>query len=157
MRDLAKYPELVFLNRFDSLVPALFAAGIWALGWLLERLAPGLGTNRWQLLTWGFFISTTALFHGTSCINSLAHLRGRRRSRTEDDSRNSAILALITLGEGWAQQSPPLPAARLGNGFFWWEIDITYYGLRALAWTGLIWDLPIPCPEPCWLKGNGAA
>jgi stearoyl-CoA desaturase (delta-9 desaturase) len=27
------------------------------------------------------------------------------------------------------------------QGFFWWEIDVTYYVLRALAAVGLIWDL----------------
>jgi stearoyl-CoA desaturase (Delta-9 desaturase) len=81
--------------------PAAFAFAIWGLGALLEAHAPGLGTNGWQMLVWGFFISTTALFHGTSCINSMAHLMGRRRYKTEDDSRNSFILAIITLGEGW--------------------------------------------------------
>src|SRR5580704_10088153 len=87
VKDLAKFPELVFLNRFDALVPAVFAAAIWGLGWFLEAHFPGLHTTRWQLLVWGFFISTTALFHGTSCINSLAHLMGRRRFQTSDDSR----------------------------------------------------------------------
>ncbi len=144
VRDLAKYPELVFLNRFDSLVPALFAGAIWVLGWQLEKHAPGLHTNGWQLLVWGFFISTTALFHGTSCINSLAHLMGRRRYQTEDDSRNSAILAVITLGEGWHNNHHRYQSAAR-NGFFWWEFDITYYVLRALSWTGFIWNLnPVP-------------
>jgi fatty-acid desaturase len=76
VRDLAKYPELVFLNRFDILVPVLFATGLFLLGRGLEASAPALHTSGAQLLVWGFFISTTALFHGTSCINSLAHLKG---------------------------------------------------------------------------------
>jgi stearoyl-CoA desaturase (delta-9 desaturase) len=138
--DLARYPELVFLNRFDSLVPAAFALGVWALGWFLEIHAPWLGTNRWQMLFWGFFVSTTALFHGTSCINSMAHLMGRRRYTTEDDSRNSFILAVVTLGEGWHNNHHRYQGATR-NGFFWWEIDPTYYLLRALSWTGLIWGL----------------
>lgn len=100
VRDLARFPELVFLNRSDMIVPLVFAAAISGTGWMLETVAPGLGPNGWQLLVWGFFISTTALFHGTSSINSLAHLMGRRRFAPEDDSRNSAVLALITLGEG---------------------------------------------------------
>jgi stearoyl-CoA desaturase (delta-9 desaturase) len=140
VKDLAKFPELVFLNRFDALVPAAFAGAIWGLGWLLEVYFPGLHTTRWQLLFWGFFVSTTALFHGTSCINSLAHLMGRRRFRTEDDSRNSFILALVTLGEGWHNNHHRYQSATR-NGFYWWEIDLTYYGLRALSWTGFIWGL----------------
>jgi stearoyl-CoA desaturase (delta-9 desaturase) len=144
VKDLAKYPELVLLNRFDTVIPILLALAIFGLGWVLEIYAPGLGTNHWQLLVWGFFISTTALFHGTSCINSMAHLMGRRRFNTTDDSRNSFILALICLGEGWHNNHHRYQSSTR-NGFYWWEIDITYYGLKALSWTGLIWGLkPVP-------------
>src|SRR4051812_6011621 len=144
IKDLRKYPELVWLNRFDTAVPILFAFAIFGLGKFLEVHAPGLGTNGWQLLVWGFFISTTALFHGTSCINSMAHLMGKRRFDTKDDSRNSFILSLICLGEGWHNNHHRYQACTR-NGFYWWEIDITYYGLKALSWTGLIWGLkPVP-------------
>ncbi len=144
VKDLAKYPELVWLNRFDTVVPFLFALAIFGAGWLLEVYAPGLGTDRWQMLVWGFFVSTTALFHGTSCINSMAHLMGRRRFNTTDDSRNSFILALICLGEGWHNNHHRYQSSTR-NGFYWWEIDITYYGLKLLSWTGLIWGLkPVP-------------
>jgi len=135
--DLAKYPELVFLNRFDALVPALFATALFGLGKLLGSFAPGLGVTGWQLLVWGFFVSTTFLFHGTSCINSLAHLIGGRRYRTSDDSRNSLLLAFITLGEGWHNNHHRYQSATR-NGFYWYEIDPTYYGLKLLSWTGLI-------------------
>jgi stearoyl-CoA desaturase (Delta-9 desaturase) len=140
IRDLAKFPELVFLNRFDVLVPVLFATGLFCLGGFLERAAPALHTSASQLLIWGFFISTTALFHGTSCINSLAHLMGARRFETDDDSRNSFILSLITLGEGWHNNHHRYMSATR-QGFYWWEIDITYYVLKCLSWTGFIWDL----------------
>jgi stearoyl-CoA desaturase (Delta-9 desaturase) len=140
VRDLDRYPELVFLNRFDAVVPLAFALSIFGLGSLLATHAPGLHTNGWQLLVWGFFISTTALFHGTSCINSMAHLMGRRRYKTEDDSRNSFILAIITLGEGWHNNHHRYQSSTR-NGFFWWELDITYYLLKCLSWTGLVWGL----------------
>jgi len=144
VKDLAKYPELVWLNRFDLIVPVLFATSIFALGVMLERYAPGLGTNGPQLLVWGFFISTTALFHGTASINSFTHLWGKRRFKTTDDSRNSFILAIICLGEGWHNNHHRYQSSTR-NGFYWWEIDITYYGLKALSWTGFIWGLkPVP-------------
>jgi stearoyl-CoA desaturase (delta-9 desaturase) len=144
IKDLAKYPELVWLNRFDTAVPLVFALSMFGLGSLLAAYAPQLGTNGWQMLVWGFFISTTALFHGTACINSMAHLMGRRRFDTGDDSRNSFILAMITLGEGWHNNHHRYQSSTR-NGFYWWEIDITYYGLKALSWTGLIWGLkPVP-------------
>jgi len=144
VRDLARFPELVFLNRFDSLVPALFAVMLFTVGHFLGEYCPSLGVTSWQLLVWGFFISTTVLFHATSSINSLAHLLGRRRYETGDNSRNSFLLALITLGEGWHNNHHRhMSAAR--QGFYWWEIDVSYYLLKAISWTGLIWNLkPVP-------------
>lgn len=144
VRDLAKYPELVFLNRFDTLVPLLLAGALFALGHYLGQCFPALGVTGWQMLVWGFFISTTLLFHATSSINSFAHLLGTRRYETDDHSRNSLLLALITLGEGWHNNHHcHMNTAR--QGFYWWEIDISYYGLKLLSWTGLIWNLkPVP-------------
>ena len=142
--DLARYPELRFLDRFDVLVPVLFAAGLLGLGELLAAFAPGLGTNGWQLLVWGFFVSTVALFHATCTINSLAHLFGRRDYETRDDSRNSLLLALLTFGEGWHNNHHHYPASAR-QGFRWWQVDLTWYGLKALAALGLIRALkPVP-------------
>lgn len=144
VRDLAKFPELVFLNRFDSLVPILLAVGLFGAGFMLGEFFPALGVTGWQLLVWGFFISTTVLFHATSSINSLAHLLGRRRYATEDNSRNSFLLALITLGEGW-HNNHHRHMNTVRQGFYWWEIDISYYLLKLLSWTGIIWNLkPVP-------------
>ncbi|HEY8994091.1 MAG TPA: acyl-CoA desaturase [Lacunisphaera sp.] len=144
VKDLAKYPELVWLNRFDVVVPVIFATSLFLLGRYLEHAAPGLGTSGAQLLVWGFFISTTALFHGTASINSFTHLWGKRRFNTTDDSRNSFILALVCLGEGWHNNHHRYQSATR-NGFYWWEIDPTYYGLKLLSWTGFIWGLkPVP-------------
>jgi stearoyl-CoA desaturase (delta-9 desaturase) len=151
VRDLTRFPELVFLNRFDAIVPFLFALALFGLGGFLGAHAPGLHTGAWQMLVWGFFISTTALFHGTSCINSMAHLMGRRRYQTGDDSRNSFILAVITLGEGWHNNHHRYQSSAR-NGFFWWELDITYYFLRALSWTGLVWGLKA-VPESVMSEG----
>jgi stearoyl-CoA desaturase (delta-9 desaturase) len=144
VRDLSRYKELVWLDRFDVVVPAAFAALLLLTGWLLERFAPGLGTNGPQLLVWGFFISTVILFHVTCLVNSAAHLIGRQRFRTRDESRNSLIVALLTLGEGWHNNHHHYPASTR-QGFYWWEIDVTYWLLKLMARVGLIWDLtPVP-------------
>jgi stearoyl-CoA desaturase (delta-9 desaturase) len=144
IRDLAKFPELVFLNRFDLIVPAIFGAGLWVVGALLGHFVPGMGTSGDQLFVWGFFISTVALLHATLFINSLAHVFGHQRFKTDDDSRNNLALALITMGEGWHNNHHRYMASAR-QGFYWWEIDLTYYLLRGLAWTGVIWDLkPVP-------------
>ncbi|NMU91501.1 acyl-CoA desaturase [Achromobacter ruhlandii] len=144
--DLRGYAELRWLDRFDAAVPLALALGCYGLGALLERVAPGLDTNGPQMLVWGFFISTVALFHATVTINSLAHRYGKRRYDTADDSRNNAWLALLTFGEGWHNNHHFYPGSAR-QGFRAHEIDITWYGLRLLAAAGLIWDLK---PVPAW-------
>ena len=144
VRDLLQFPELRWLDRFDILVPVALAVGMFGLGVLLENVAPQLGTNGWQMLIWGFFISTVFCSHATYTINSLSHVFGRQRYRTGDASRNNFWLALLTLGEGWHNNHHHYPSASR-QGFYWWEIDITYYLLKVLSWLGIIWDLkPIP-------------
>lgn len=135
--DLACYPELRWLDRYDLLVPVAYAAGLFGLGALLERLAPGLGTSGGQLLVWGYFLSTVALIHVTLTINSLAHCWGTRRYATRDDSRNNWFLALLTLGEGWHNNHHHFPGSAR-QGFYWWEIDLSYYVLKIMSWLGMI-------------------
>jgi stearoyl-CoA desaturase (delta-9 desaturase) len=144
IRDFAKYPELVFLNRFDLVVPAIFGLALYSAGGALQRFFPALGVSGGRFFVWGFFISTTVLLHCTLFINSLAHVLGQRRFETTDDSRNNFLLALVTLGEGWHNNHHRyMSAAR--QGFYWWEVDFTYYGLKALKWLGLIRGLrPVP-------------
>lgn len=144
VRSLARYPELRFLDRWDSLVPLLLVAMLWTAGTPAERYAPGLGTSGWQLVVWGFCISTVLLYHATFSINSLAHRFGTRRYATRDASRNNLWLALLTFGEGWHNNHHHYPASAR-QGFHWWEVDLTYYGLRLLAALGLIDGLkPVP-------------
>lgn len=145
--DLARYPELRWLDRYDTVVPVLLAAALYGVGALLERVAPQLGTTGGQMLVWGFFISTVVLFHATVTINSLAHRFGRRRFDTRDDSRNNLWLALLTFGEGWHNNHHFFPGSAR-QGFRWWEIDLTWYGLRVMAMLGLVCDLK---PVPAWV------
>jgi stearoyl-CoA desaturase (delta-9 desaturase) len=91
-------------------------------------------------LVWGFVISTVVLYHMTFTVNSLAHVWGKRRFNTSDQSRNNSLIALLTLGEGWHNNHHHFPSAAR-QGFYWWEIDLTYYGLKILSALGLIWDL----------------
>ena len=142
--DLAKYPELRFLDRFELIVHALFAAGLYGLGALLQAVAPSWGTSGLQMVVWGFLISTVLVYHVTFLVNSLAHLWGSRRYPTRDDSRNNLLVALLTFGEGWHNNHHRYPASAR-QGFRWWEVDITYYLLVVLSWLGLVWDLkPVP-------------
>ena len=145
VKDLAKFPELRLLDRFDILVPVLLAVGLFVLGSVLETAAPSLETSGPQLLIWGFFISTVVLFHVTVTINSFAHRFGSRRFATRDDSRNNWFLALLTFGEGWHNNHHHFPGSAR-QGFRWWEFDMTFYTLKLMSGLNLVWDLK-PVPE----------
>jgi len=145
--DLARYPELRWLDRYDIAIPVLLAISLYGLGALLAQVAPQLRTSGGQMLVWGFFISTVVLFHATVTINSLAHRFGSRRFDTHDDSRNNAWLALLTFGEGWHNNHHFFPGSAR-QGFRWWEIDLTWYGLKFMAMLGLVRDLK---PVPAWV------
>jgi stearoyl-CoA desaturase (delta-9 desaturase) len=130
VQDLAKYPELVWLNRWH-LVPAFaYAIAFFVIGGL-------------PALAWGFFMSTVLLWHGTFTINSLSHVFGWQRYSTTDDSRNNPLLALITLGEGWHNNHHTYMSST-NQGFFWYEFDISYYALKALSFAGVTYDLRKP-------------
>jgi stearoyl-CoA desaturase (delta-9 desaturase) len=128
--DFACYPELMWLHRHE-LVPPLVLA-------VLSFLIAG-----WPGLIVGFFWSTVLVYHATFCINSLAHVSGRRRYVTGDDSRNNWLLALATMGEGWHNNHHACQSS-VRQGFRWWEIDATFYILKALSWTRVVWDLKMP-------------
>jgi stearoyl-CoA desaturase (Delta-9 desaturase) len=128
--DLAKYPELMWLNKYHLVPPTALAVAIFLIGG-----APAL--------MWGFFVSTVLLWHGTFTINSLSHVFGKRRYATTDESKNNALLAVITMGEGWHNNHHHYQGS-VNQGFFWWEWDPTYYILWALSKVGLVWDLRTP-------------
>lgn len=127
IKDFAKYRELRWLNTFWVL-PVIGVA-------VIAYLAGG-----WFGLVWGFAVAQVACWHGTFTINSLSHVWGGRRYATTDDSRNNPVLAVITMGEGWHNNHHHYQVSAR-QGFYWWEIDCTYYVLRALAAVGLVWDL----------------
>jgi stearoyl-CoA desaturase (delta-9 desaturase) len=130
IKDFAKYPELVWLNKFHFVPVAIYAAVLYAT----------LGL--WGFV-WGFLVSTVLLWHGTFTINSLSHVFGNRRFETTDDSRNNWFLAMLTMGEGWHNNHHHYQSTA-NQGFYWWEIDPSYYILKALSWVGLVWDLRTP-------------
>src|SRR6266568_3902914 len=128
--DLAAFPELRWLHRFEQLPAVVLAVlSFWIAGW--------------SGLVVGFVWSTVLLFHATFCINSLAHVHGRKRYVTGDDSRNNWWLALLTMGEGWHNNHHAYQASAR-QGFRWYEIDLTYYVLVALSWLGIVRDLKMP-------------
>ena len=133
VNDLAKYPELVWLDRWWLVPPVALGVVLFVVGGPFA-------------LVWGFLVSTVLLWHGTFTINSLTHVFGSRRYKTTDNSRNNALLAAITLGEGWHNNHHYYQRSTR-QGFFWWEIDPTYLVLRLMAGLGMVWDLHEPPEE----------
>lgn len=130
IQDFAKYPEIRWMNT-NYWVPGIsiaVACYLW------------MGISG---LMWGFFVSTVLVYHCTFFINSLCHLMGGRRYETTDDSRNSLILALLTMGEGWHNNHHHYQSSA-NQGFYWWEVDFSYYILVVFSWFGLVWDLRKP-------------
>ena len=135
VKELAKFPELRFLNKHHWIPALTGGVGMFFLGKGLESWSPQLGTDGPQMLVWGFFVSTFVLYHTTYSINSLTHVFGTRRYKTSDDSRNHWLFALITLGEGWHNNHHQFPsAARMG--FFWYEFDGSAAGSLGFGLVG---------------------
>jgi stearoyl-CoA desaturase (delta-9 desaturase) len=131
VRDFRGYRELVWLNENFVVPPLALAVALYVIGGL-------------PWLVWGFFLSTVAVWHVTYSINTIAHIFGSQRYETGDTSRNNVVLGFLALGEGWHNNHHHyMSSARIG--FYWWEIDVTYYALVALSWFGVVWDLaPVP-------------
>jgi len=127
IKDFAKYPELRILDRYDLSVAIAWGALLYAIG-------------GWTALFWGHFVSLVLAWHITFCINSLAHVWGTRRYATNDESRNNALLAVLTFGEGWHNNHHHYQRSAR-QGFFWWQIDITYYVLKGLEALHIVWDV----------------
>jgi stearoyl-CoA desaturase (delta-9 desaturase) len=131
IKDFAQYPEIRWLDKLNWIGP-------WSLGVACFLI------GGWSGLVVGFFLSTVLLWHSTFLVNSLAHVMGRRPYKTEDTSKNSLIIALITAGEGWHNNHHRYQSSAR-QGFRWWQIDTTYYVLWALARVGIVRDLrPVP-------------
>ena len=140
VKDWTKFPELLWLERNNMLPPVLMAGACFLLGWGLASASPAWNTGPWQILVWGFVISTVALYHITYCVNSVAHVIGTRRFNTSDDSRNNWVIALLTWGEGWHNNHHYYQRSAR-QGFYWWEIDVTYGILVVLSWFKIVWRL----------------
>jgi stearoyl-CoA desaturase (delta-9 desaturase) len=126
IKDYMKYPEIVWMDKYHWVPPLAFSIV--------------LGLISWPVLVWGYGVANFISGHATWTINSLAHVYGKQRFNTGDTSRNNLWLALLTFGEGW-HNNHHFYRHSANQGFYWWEIDITFYALKVLSWFGLIWDL----------------
>ena len=140
VQDLYKFPELRFIDRLHALPAISLGLALYYIGQQLNFYYPGLGTSGWQLVMWGFFLSTALVYHVTFCVNSVTHIIGNKRFKNSDESRNNFWIALLTFGEGWHNNHHRYPLSAR-QGMYWWEFDLSYLLLRGLEKLGLVWDL----------------
>ena len=142
VKDLYKYPELRFIDRWHAIPAISLGLILFFIGNRLNFYYPDLGTSGWQLVMWGFFLSTALVYHVTFCVNSVTHIIGNKRFKNEDESRNNSWVAMLTFAErrhNTPHRNPP--SAR--QGMYWWEFDLSFLLLRLLEKLGLIWDLKV--------------
>jgi len=152
IKDLSKYPELRFIDRFHVLPVASLISLLYVIGAGLNANYPALGTSGMQMVMWGFFLSTILVYHVTFCVNSVTHIVGNKRFDNDDESRNSFWIALLTFGEGWHNNHHRWPLSAR-QGMYWWEFDLSYLLLRGLEKLGLVWDLKV-YPEAVYAEAE---
>ncbi|NER23620.1 MAG: acyl-CoA desaturase [Symploca sp. SIO1C2] len=143
MRDLSKYPEIVWLNKYHYIFPAILLVLIFSLGEYTTLLGSQVGGI--SAVIWGFCLSTTLSLQAAFVINSITHgfkpgLFSYRTFKTNDTTTNNWLLAIPTMGASWHNNHHRcMNSAKVG--FYWWEIDLTFYILKMLELLGIVWDL----------------
>ncbi len=143
VRDIERYPELVFLEKHYMAIMVAQGVALFGLGAALNHFFPALGTSGFQMLVWGYFVSVVLLLHATFLVNSACHLWGSQPYEAGDNSRNNLWVALLTFGEGWHNNHHKF-AYSARHGLEWWQVDISWYLLRLFAALGLVRDLKLP-------------
>jgi stearoyl-CoA desaturase (delta-9 desaturase) len=143
---LERYIPDLLKSKAVQLASALFHAW-WALGLLIPAVLGGVLTLSWAgVLTgmiWGGPVRVFLVHHVTWSVNSACHLWGRRPYRSNDLSRDNAVFGILALGEGWHNTHHAFPTSAR-HGLRWWQIDVSYWVIRALALSGLAWDVRLP-------------
>ena len=135
--DLMKDPQIQFVERtflwwaLGGLIPVPFILGFLIGGSVHAGLTA---------IVWGGLVRMLLLHHVTYSINSLCHFFGRKRFETDDESRNLAWLAPLSLGEAWHNNHHAFPTSAT-HGMRRWEIDPSAAVIWTLEKTGLAWDV----------------
>jgi fatty-acid desaturase len=149
-RDILDDPFYMYLEKHRATASLLFLAH--AMVFFLVGLAVGWATTGsssaglqfgLSVLVWGVIVRTVYVWHITWAVNSLSHMFGYRNHETAEESRNNWFVAIITGGEGWHNNHHHDPTSASVQ-HRWWELDLNYYIIKVLEWTGLVTHVVAP-------------
>lgn len=147
--NLSRYVKDLSKSRALRVASALFPLWV-TLGLVLPGVLGGLLTlswlGVWTGVIWGGLVRVFLVHHITWSVNSACHLWGLRPYRSDDLSRNNVVFGVLALGEGWHNTHHAFPISAR-HGLRWWQVDISYYVIRALTSVGLAWDVKLPTAE----------
>lgn len=83
------------------------------------------------------FLRTGVMLQSTFCVNSLAHMIGRRRYDPRSSARDSVVTALVTFGEGYHSFHHRFPFD-YRNGARWWQYDPSKWMIWSLSRVRLV-------------------
>ena len=141
LRSLERYHGWVVLASWLVFYLGGFVAELLMGGTVMQAARFGA-----SVMLWGVFVRTVAVWHITWSVNSVTHLWGYRNYATDEDSRNNIFVGLISNGDGWHNNHHADPRSAK-HGHRWWEFDVTYLTIRALALCGLVRDVVLPNPR----------
>ena len=148
-RGLARYVQDLRQDPLVRRMSRLFPAWV-ILGLLIPAALGGLLTLSWTGVLlgflWGGLVRILLVHHVTWSINSVCHIWGTRPFRSHDESRNNAIFGVLALGEGWHNNHHAFPTSAR-HGLHWWQFDVSYLIIWAMALVGLARDVRIPSPD----------
>lgn len=159
-RDILSDGYYMYLEKRPFVVLYIYAAH--AMLFALAGLAWGAwwygdwGGALWMAaswVVWGVLVRTVVVWHITWSVNSLTHRFGYRNYITGENSRNNWLVALLAAGEGWHNNHHHDPASASVQ-HRWWEIDLTYYTIRALGMLGLAKRIVLPRHERHAARGS---
>jgi stearoyl-CoA desaturase (delta-9 desaturase) len=140
--ELVKDRMIMRLNRYYFVWVLLGLAIPATLGALLIGGWRGAGDG----LLWGGLIRIALGHHSTWSVNSICHIFGTRKYRSNDWSRNNPFMAIAVFGEGWHNNHHSFPSSAF-HGLEWWQVDLHAYVIRLLALMHLAWDLKRPSEQ----------
>jgi stearoyl-CoA desaturase (Delta-9 desaturase) len=143
VKDLAKFPELVWINKYHYIFPYSLFVATFMLGQYTRVFGEtGLGISA---VCWVFVLSTLLSLHSMFSVNTYTHgtkpnLFNFRRFDIDDTTTNSWLMCIPTMGASWHNNHHRyMNSARAG--FYWWQLDLAYLVLKLLSLLGIVWDL----------------